>query len=178
MKPLLVFPELHTERLHLRQLNIDDVDALVRHANNPRIAENILNIPYPYREHDAVFRISFVVQGFKERKRFVFAIIDKSTNALIGEISLHLNGNMAQMAYWLGETFWGQKLTTEAVAAVLQFGFERLELELIYAECHEDNIASHKVLLKNGFLKNRTMGKVIQFIKEANQSRKSPEEVS
>lgn len=160
------FPEIFTPRLHLRQLQVDDLPALVRHANNPKISDRVINIPHPYQEPDSVFRLSYVVQGFKARARFVFAIILKERQELIGEISLHLQQprSVSEIGYWLGEQFWGQGIATEAIAAVLRFGFEKLNLELIFGTCHVENIASQQVLVKNGFENRGMTGSVIQFV--------------
>ena len=144
---MYIFPELHTQRLHLRQLQINDIPALVKYANNKKIADQIVNIPHPYGEPQAVFRISYVVQGFNKRERFVFAIIKKDQSELIGEISLHLDkaNNQAELGYWVGEPFWNQGFATEAAEAVLEFGFKRLHLDQIFATCHESNGASSMV---------------------------------
>ncbi len=145
------FPTLYSPRLILRKIDIEDIPALLKHANNKKIADRIPNIPYPYEEPQAVFRISYVVQGFKQNKRFVFAIIHKESEELIGEISLHKEGEkLAQIAYWLAESYWNQGLTTEAVEAVLNFGLEMANFQQIYATCRADNQASAKVLTKNG----------------------------
>lgn len=160
-----VFPELNTNRLKLRKMGIEDIPTLVKYANNKKIADNVLNIPYPYQEPDAVFRISYVVQGFKSKARYVFAIIFQESEELIGEIGLHLDNsrNIAQLGYWVGEPFWGKGIATEATGAVLKFGLEKLNLDMIFAECHVENKASEKVLLNNGMKKNGTGGSVTQY---------------
>ena len=160
-----VFPELNTKRLKLRRIRVEDVPALVRYANNKKIADHILNIPYPFGEPDAVFRISYVVQGFKSKARYVFAIIYLEREELIGEIGLHVDHqkNIAQLGYWVAEPFWGKGVATEATQAVLKFGFEKLDLDLIFAECHVDNKASEKVLLNNGMKKSGAMRPVMQY---------------
>ena len=114
------FPQLYTTRLWLRKINIDDVSSLIKYANNKKIADRILNLSYPYQEPHAVFRISYVHQGFKNKTRYVFAIILKETGELIGEISLHLtdSNKVAQLAYWIGEPFWNKGIATEAVSAI------------------------------------------------------------
>lgn len=162
---MLVFPELNTSRLKLRKIEVDDIPALVKYANNKKISDYILNIPHPYQEPNAVFRISYVVQGFKAKTRFVFAIILLERAELIGEISLHLDPNnpIAELGYWVGEPFWGQGIATEAIAAVLKFGFGRLDLSLIYATCHVDNPASEKVLANNGMTRHIVEGNVSQY---------------
>jgi len=53
----------------------------------------------------------------------------------------------------MGEPFWGNGYVTEAVAAVLKFGFEELHLNKIYATFQSDNPASGKVMIKNGMIK-------------------------
>jgi [ribosomal protein S5]-alanine N-acetyltransferase len=159
------FPTLNTERLCLRKISIDDVPSLVKYANNKNISDYVLNIPYPYREPDAVFRISYVVQGFKNKSRYVFAMVLKESNELIGEVGLHFDGNsaIAQLGYWVGEPFWNKGIATEAIKAVLQFAFETLGLNLVYATCHVDNGASGKVLLNNGMVLHTANGNVVQY---------------
>jgi len=159
------FPEINTKRLKLRKIQIEDIPSLVKYANNKKISDHVLNIPYPYQEPDAVFRISYVVQGFKNKARYVFAITLKESSEFIGEVSLHLDKDkpIAQLGYWLGEPFWNKGIGTEAVEAVVKFGFEKLKLHLIFATCHVENIASEQVLLNNGMRKDNMNGNVIQY---------------
>jgi [ribosomal protein S5]-alanine N-acetyltransferase len=160
------FPILHSSRLLLRKIDPDDIPSLVKYANNKKISDFVLNIPYPYNEPDAVFRISYVVQGFKNKARYIFAIILKENDEFIGEISLHLDRqqNISELGYWIAEPFWNQGLAGEAAAAVLKFGFEKLELNLIFATCTTENIASQKVAAKAGMQRGKTTGNVIQFV--------------
>ncbi|NRB51669.1 MAG: GNAT family N-acetyltransferase [Saprospiraceae bacterium] len=159
------FPTLYTPRLILRKITIDDIPALLQYANNRKIADRIVNIPYPYEEPTAVFRISYVHQGFKQKTRFVFSIVSKQEQGLIGEISLHLNGKRdgAEVGYWLGEPFWSQGLMKEAIGAVTQFGFQKLNLASISASCDADNIASHKVLEHNAYRQIPSNGKTLVY---------------
>ena len=162
---MTIFPALRTARLTLRRLQVEDVPSLVKYANNRSISDHILNIPYPYGEPDGVFRISYVLQGFKSGQRYVFAIIMNERDELIGEASLHLHGShgAGELGYWVAEPFWGQGIGTEAVAAVLAFGFTELGLEMIYATCHVDNAGSEKLLLKNGMVKSGQSGNVMEY---------------
>jgi ribosomal-protein-alanine N-acetyltransferase len=149
------FPELITARLKLRRMQLSDLPSLMKYVNNPKISDQIFNIPYPYQEEDAVFRMNFVLQGFKNRERYVFAITYKDQDELIGEIGLHLDkaNNHGQFGYWLGEPFWGKGIVSEALAAILKFGFTQLELNKIYATHYPDNPASGKVMIANHMIK-------------------------
>ncbi|MEM6767305.1 MAG: GNAT family N-acetyltransferase [Bacteroidota bacterium] len=146
------FPTLYTERLILRKMTVDDIPSLLKHVNNRAITDQIINFPYPYQEPQAVFRMSYVHRGFKKGERFVFAITLKEKKELIGEISLHLDKAqpIAEVGYWVGEPFWNQGIVTEALKRLLSFGFEVVGLDLIFATYSKENIASGKVLLKNG----------------------------
>ena len=159
------FPELYTKRLSLRKLDIDDIPSLLKYANNKRISDHILNIPYPYQEPQAVFRISYVVQGFKQKSRYVFAIIHREEEELIGEISLHLDQaqNISELGYWVGEPFWNQGIATEAIGRILSFGFDKLNLDLIFATTNINNPASGKVLLKHGMQLKQQNGNILQY---------------
>ena len=160
-----IFPVLHTTRLLLRKITIDDIPSLLKYGNNKKISDNIVNIPYPYEEPNAVFRISYVHQGFKNKQRYVFSIVWKAEEEFIGEISLHLDDKkqFAEIGYWIGEPFWGKGVSSEAVKAILKFGFEKLELKLIFGTCHTENPASGKVLEKNGMKNAGTTGNVSQY---------------
>lgn len=159
------FPTLYSPRLILRKIDAADIPALLKYANNKKISDYVLNIPHPYQEPDAVFRISYVWQGFKQQTRFVFALILKDSEELIGEVGLHLDNNkqVAQLAYWVGEPFWGKGLATESVRAVLHFGFHQLNLQQIFADCKQENIASMKVLTNNGMINGSVTGSILQY---------------
>ncbi|MEO0042954.1 MAG: hypothetical protein RL329_2402 [Bacteroidota bacterium] len=150
-----VFPTLTTDRLTLRQTRIDDIASLLKYCNNKNISDQIFNIPYPYLEADAIFRLNFVFQGFKNRERYVFAITLTENQTLIGEMGLHLDqdNDNAQLGAWIAEPFWNQGIATEAMAAILRFGFETLDLNKIYATHLPENGASGNVMLKNHMIK-------------------------
>ena len=158
------FPRLYTERLILRKIEVEDFSSLVSYANNQKISDRIINIPFPFREPDAAFRMSYIVQGFKKGIRYVFAIIDKSKSVLIGEISLNLDASKkkAELGYWLGEPFWGHGIMTEALGAVLGFGFGKLDLDWIFASTSDNNIGSIKVLEKHKFEFTKLKGQTTQ----------------
>ena len=148
------FPTLSTARLILSQPTVSDVEEVVFHANSTsEIAENTLTFPYPYREEHAHFWFKMAEEGFQKKEAFIFGIREKENLKLIGGIGLHLDlvNNKAEVGYWLGKSFWNKGYVSEALQRVLQFGFEELNLNKIYASHFPHNPASGKVLQKNGF---------------------------
>ncbi|RDE10622.1 GNAT family N-acetyltransferase [Pelagibacterium lacus] len=55
------------------------------------------------------------------------------------------------LGYWMGAQFSGKGIMTRAVALVLPFVFDTLNLHRIEAACLPDNAASRRVLSRNGF---------------------------
>ncbi len=161
---MLIPPFFITERLSIRKITLDDLDALVKHANNPKISDRILNMPYPFREPDAIFKLGTITKGFKDGSRYSFAIILKSINELIGEITLNIEGNnQGQLGYWLSEEYWNNGYISEAIKPIVNFGWEKLNLNLIYATTKKDNPGSIKVLEKNNFKLHSDNGSVLTY---------------
>ncbi len=147
-----VLPTIETDRLLLTKLRIEDLSSLTKYANNKKIADNVMNIPYPYTEVNASIRLGYVTEGFKERSRFCFAILLKENKELIGEIGLHTRDQkkqIAELGYWIGEPFWNNGYANEAIKSIVRFGLDTADYKTIYATCKKDNIASRKVLTKN-----------------------------
>lgn len=151
----LVFPKLITERLILDQIKISDIPLIVKFAGNSNITDNTRTMPHPYYEEDAIAWINLANKGFKEKNNYTFAIRSKSSLEFMGGIGLIMNteNNRAELGYWLAEPFWNKGYTTEAVKAILQFGFETLKLNKIIAMYLTTNEASGKVMVKNGMIK-------------------------
>ncbi len=86
---------------------------------------------------------------------YSFLIFRRIDDALLGGITLsNLRRGVAQSAtlgYWIGAAHSRQGYMTEALAAVLEFAFSRLELHRVEAACLPANEASRRLLLKSGF---------------------------
>lgn len=158
------FPTLETKRLRLRALTEHDIPQIVTYANNPRIAEMTLSIPYPYRQKHAKRWIDVAEKGFSDKNHFIFAICRLTTDAFIGGIGLDINveANRAELGFWIGEPFWNRGYMTEAVHAALSFGFEELNLDEICATHFRGNLASGKVMQKNGMVKQQSSNEHIE----------------
>ncbi len=149
------FPRIVTRRLILNQIKPADIPDIVSYAGNIKIVENTRSMPHPYYEEDAIAWMNMANEGFKNRDNFMFAMRLKDTHSFIGGIGLTLDveNNRAELGYWLAEKFWNLGYTTEAVQAILKFGFEQLQLNKVIAVYLTANEASGKVMTKNGMIK-------------------------
>lgn len=72
---------------------------------------------------------------------------------MIGRISLShysLRNARAEMDYAMNRKHWGKGLMTEAAKKVINFAFTTLNFNRIEAVCLPENLASIRVLEKNG----------------------------
>ena len=149
------FPTLSTERLVLSQPIVSDLEDVVFQMNSTsEISENTLTLPFPYHKQHADYWFQMAEFSFQKKEAFIFGIREKENLKLIGAIGLHLDieNHKAEVGYWLGKSFWNKGYVSEALQAVLKFGFEELKLNKIYASYFHHNPASGKVLEKNGFV--------------------------
>jgi ribosomal-protein-alanine N-acetyltransferase len=79
--------------------------------------------------------------------------LQSQEQAVIGRIALQdfTNQTIAELAYWLARPLWGQGIMTEALQMVVPFAFETLELHRIWAGTDPRNLASCRLLERNGF---------------------------
>jgi [ribosomal protein S5]-alanine N-acetyltransferase len=145
-------PTLTTERLVLRSPNLDDALDIQRLAGEPEIAANTLSIPHPYLDGMAEGWIQDVTTQNKIGSEATFAIVIRESKTLCGVIGLYINreDNRALLGYWIGQPYWGKGYCTEAAKAILNYGFNNLRLNRIYAEHFARNPASGKVMQKIG----------------------------
>ena len=136
----------------LRPWKIDDLESLLRFANNFEIAKNMTNqFPFPYTEENGR---NFIMSATKEAPFHILAI-DISGEAA-GGIGIHPKADIqcknAELGYWLAQPYWGQGIATRAIIQMVNYGFENWDISRIYARPFGTNIASQKALEKSGFI--------------------------
>lgn len=149
------FPILETERLVLKKLRQKDLQLIVKYAGDEEVSKYTLNMPFPYNTKDAIWWIKFSEHCFEDKSRYIFGIYLKETNEFIGGIDIQgVNRDMkANVGYWVAKHFWNKGIMTEALNRILQFGFEELKLNKIYAMYLLENESSGRVMQKVGMVK-------------------------
>lgn len=151
--------ELNLGDLRVRSWHRSDVDALVRHANNPRIAENLRDqFPHPYTRRDGIDYLNYVRDMEVETS---FAIEYES--GPIGGVGFLLGADIARISaeigYWLSEIYWGRGFATRVVQATSDWAFDNYKLTRIFAMAFSYNVGSMRVLEKAGFVREGVMRK-------------------
>lgn len=138
----------------LREWKESDAKALASLLNNKRILDNLRDgLPFPYTENDALFYINSCISADKAAN-FCFAIINDGE--VVGSLGVfrqqNIHNRTAELGYYIGEEFWGRGITTEAVRIACKQIFANTDIVRIYAEPFAENVASCRVLEKNGFI--------------------------
>ncbi|MBL0330432.1 MAG: GNAT family N-acetyltransferase [Bacteroidetes bacterium] len=136
----------------LRPFTINDLNSLVKYANNPKIANNLTDkFPYPYTKENGKMFIEFAT---KNTPTNIFAI-DINGEAC-GGIGIHpqeeVHRKNAELGYWLGEHYWGNGIITKAIEQIADYGFKNFDITRIFARPYGTNFASQRVLEKAGFI--------------------------
>lgn len=145
--------ELDCGLCRLRPLRKQDVPALARYANNPKVASYLRDrFPHPYSPEDALRFVEYAAQTPDE----CVACVDVAGEAA-GAIGLQFRKDVercsAELGYWIGEPFWGRGLMTAAIRCFTAWAMPRFELTRVYAEVFAENPASGRVLEKAGFVR-------------------------
>jgi ribosomal-protein-alanine N-acetyltransferase len=159
LSPMLV---IETERLVLRHLTPDDLDALAEIQADPEVMRHFPSGP---RDRDETRRDLERCIALQARHGFsLWAAVDRAEGRLIGRCGLlpqKLQGaDEVEIAYLLARDRWGQGLATEAALAIRDHGFDRLGLRRLVSIIDRGNLGSRRVAEKAGLRQER----VIQFM--------------
>jgi len=149
------FEELITPRLRLRKLTRADIwQYYTRIGSSPEVTKYMLF--QPHRDiSESKASIEKALRRYEEGNCYRFCIALKETNELIGIIEplrFAETSGSCSFAYMLAQEFWGRGYGTEALTAVLDFLFTRMEIERVEADHMAENAASGAVMRKAGMV--------------------------
>ena len=137
--------------LQVRSWRKSDLEALVRHANNSKIASNLRDqFPHPYTRRDGIEYLEFVRDQRPERN-FALQFGGEAIGGLGFQIGVDISRIAAEMGYWIGEPYWGRGFATRAAQAASEWAFQEYKLTRVFAMVFSHNRASARVLEKAGF---------------------------
>lgn len=159
------FPIIETERLILRKLETTDINDLFEILSSERVTKYYGKYPMENLSEAEDLILKFH-KAFEDQKSIRWGIELKETNRIIGTCGFHCwnkNHFRAEVGYELGEAFWNKGYATEAICAILKYGFEFMELERIEAIVYPENKYSEKLLLNLGFEHEGLLKKYANF---------------
>lgn len=155
--------EIHTNRLRLIPLNLQNLLLL---KENRAAMEKNLNLNISQQEIDPHIQLEFadaidfwIVKVSQNEENYPWftnwEVVLKEKNVSIGGIGLTGmpdEQGQVMVGYGLDKNYHSQGYATESLQALIQWVFENPVVKSIIAETKADNLASQKVLAKNGFI--------------------------
>ena len=137
--------KIETERLVLKKLVQADKERLVSLIGDFQVSKTLSNVPYPYTLDDAD-------EWLERSHNQEFNLNIFLNDDLIGGVGLTpAEDDFYELGYWLGVEYWGQGYATESVRGLLSYAETNTPCGKIKANVYKENVASAKVLEKNGF---------------------------
>jgi ribosomal-protein-alanine N-acetyltransferase len=149
-----MFPEISTERLHLRQIKQQDAESIYKLLSDPEV------IKYDTFERftdikQAEDMIKGFNQAYKQNRAIFWGISLKNKSEIIGfcKCEIEIPKVRADFGYDLRSDYWNKGIMTEVLSKIMNFTFYTLDVNRIEAAVSTQNEASIRVLEKSGFIK-------------------------
>lgn len=146
-------PVIETERLLLRPLTMDDLDALYALYSDPEVRRFFPDGVRSYEETRE--ELAWIIEVYYGRYGYgLWATIHRPSGAFIGRCGLlpwTIAGRQeVEVAYLIDKAYWGQGLATEAARAIVAYAFAALPVERLICVIDPANTASQRVARKLG----------------------------
>lgn len=149
--PFAAFPEIETERLLLREILPEDAEAIYRIFSDDKVTEFYDLVTYTSIDQ-ARELIDFFDESFELERAIRWGITLKPDDTVIGTCGyVWLRQYRGEIGYDLASAYWRQGIMSEAVEAILEYGFTDLGLNRIEALVMKENVASAALLRSLGF---------------------------
>ena len=149
--------QLETNRLIMRPFEETDAEGLFLLDSNPEVMKYVGGVVSTEIEQSRQM-IEFIQNQYKENGVGRLAVIEKSSNILIGWSGLkylkkEINGmkNVYELGYRFLPEYWGKGYATETAIAALNYAFNEIKTDIVYAMAVTENTGSNRVLQKLGF---------------------------
>jgi RimJ/RimL family protein N-acetyltransferase len=146
-------PTLRSNRVVLRPLGEVDVPALFAIFSDSDVMRYWDSGPLKSRT-EARLLLEDIREGFRTRRLFQWGIAEAASDRTIGTGTIwrvDVVHRRAEIGFALARERWGQGFATEAVARLIRFAFEDLDLHRLEADADPRNGRSLRVLEGQGF---------------------------
>ncbi len=152
------FPLLESERLVIRKMTEDDVDALSEITNNDIVYRYIPPFLYKKSRGNLLAAIrNLGGRDFDKKKMIIAGIYLRSEpNRLIGLAEIFdykKRISQVTIGYRINEDYWHRGIATETVRLLMEYLCGSMGIRTLKAFVMPENVYSEKTLLKNGFAK-------------------------
>jgi RimJ/RimL family protein N-acetyltransferase len=147
--------QIKTNRLILRDFTIEDYEGVHAYASDPIVCRYVDFGPNSPDDTKNFINKCLEEQSEHPRLNYNFAVVHPNYGVIGGcriRVRNATNRN-ASIGYVLNRNYWGKDFGTEIAGKLIEFGFKDLNMHRITAMCDPQNIASWKVMEKNGMMR-------------------------
>ncbi|MCF6137703.1 GNAT family N-acetyltransferase [Pseudalkalibacillus berkeleyi] len=149
------FPTIETERLLLRKVTAEDAQDMLTYLSDPLVVKHMGLDPFE-TINDALDEIEWYESIFRESSGIRWGITLKEQGEVIGScgfLNMTTKHKRSEVGFELSKPYWGKGIASEALSAVVEYGYKQLQLERIEALIEPTNIPSQKLVEKQGFMR-------------------------
>ncbi|MEY2572510.1 MAG: [ribosomal protein S5]-alanine N-acetyltransferase [Verrucomicrobiota bacterium] len=148
--PVIPSESFTTARLVLRKPRVEDAPLIfASYAQDPEVTRYLAF--RPHRDltdtRDAIERF---LKGWSSGKSYCWLIFRRDTEALVGAIAAREDQGL-NLGYVVARPHWRQGFMSEALTAITQWAFTQPAIFRVWAVCDLENVASARLLERNGF---------------------------
>lgn len=149
------FPILNTSRLSLKQVNENDAEGFFNLRSDSDFMKYLSR--HPMQEmSEAELWVKNIMQSFEQKKGISWKICHQGQNELLGYIGfwqIDFYNCRGEVGFGLHPNFQGKGLMKEALLAILDYGFNQMNIHSVLADIDPNNLASAGLLQSCGFQK-------------------------
>lgn len=141
---------IESERIKLRDLNVDDAEDMFEYTSIPEVSKYVAWNPHKSISEDKDY-IEKILSD-KDGSSMYFGIDLCSRNKLIGCVHVYNNSlkhRRAEISYILSPNYWGKGYATEAVQTIIRWLFKN-GYRRVQALCIDGNIRSERLMVRCG----------------------------
>jgi RimJ/RimL family protein N-acetyltransferase len=144
---------METDRILLRRWQENDADALFKYASDPDVGPRA-----GWPPHKSVDESREIIKTVFNTNT-MWAVVLKDTGEAIGcagylpatNSNLNIPSDECEVGYWIGKTYWGKGICTEALKLVIDYCFNEKGFKALWGDYFPENPASGRVMEKCGF---------------------------
>ena len=145
-------PVIETDRLILRGMRVSDAEDMFAYAHDPEVTKYLTWDAHASVDVSREY-LTYVGQRYRTGDCYDWAVVSRADGRMIGTCGftrMLFSDDAAEIGYVLNPAYQGQGLMTEAVSAVLRFGFDNLPLHRIEARFMQENLRSRRLMERVG----------------------------
>lgn len=149
-------------KVELREWTLEDKEALIEMCNTVDRRYLSDRLPNPYTNESADWWLNMIKENDGKKGVFRKIVVD---DKIAGAVSVEQKEDVcrkdAEIGYYLLQEEYSKGIMTESVRQICEIAFKKLDIIRITGLVYEPNIASKKVLERNGFILEGIMKKAI-----------------